>query len=47
MNCYVRKKPITERRDMSLHDVPLSMSWLGFEMGTMLLTSISVVLCCC
>ena len=27
---------ITERRDMGLYEVPLSMSWLGFGMGTML-----------
>ena len=27
---------ITERRDMGLHEVPLSMSLLGFGMGTML-----------
>ena len=27
---------ITERRDMGLYDVPLSMSLLGFGMGTML-----------
>ena len=27
---------ITERRDMSLYEVPLSMSLLGFGMGTML-----------
>ena len=40
--CYVRKKAllqclaITERRDMGLYEVPLSMSLLGFMMGTML-----------
>ena len=41
--CYVRKKAlsgvffaITERRDMGLYEVPLSMSLLGFGMGTML-----------
>ena len=27
---------ITERRDMGLYEVPLSMSLLGFGMGTML-----------
>ena len=27
---------ITERRDMGLYDMPLSMSLLGFGMGTML-----------
>ena len=27
---------ITERRDMGLYEVPLSMSLLGFRMGTML-----------
>ena len=27
---------ITDRRDMDLHEVPLSMSLLGFGMGTML-----------
>ena len=27
---------ITERMDMGLYEVPLSMSLLGFEMGTML-----------
>ena len=40
--CYIRKKAllqclaITERRDMGLYEVPLSMSLLGFGMGTML-----------
>ena len=41
--CYVRKKAlfssgfaITDRRDMGLYEVPLSMSLLGFGMGTML-----------
>ena len=40
--CYVRKKaflqcfPITEGRDMCLYEVPLSISLLGFGMGTML-----------
>ena len=40
--CYVRKEgsspvtAITERRDMGLYEVPLSMSLLGFGMGTML-----------
>ena len=28
--------PITERRNMSLYEVPLSVSLLGFGMGTML-----------
>ena len=28
--------PITERRDMGLYEVPLSVSLLGFGMGTML-----------
>ena len=41
--CYVRKKAllqclftITERRDMGLFEVPLSVSLLGFGIGTML-----------
>ena len=40
--CYVKKKAllqcfaITERRDMGLYEVPLSVSWLGFGKGTML-----------
>ena len=39
--CYVRKKallqgPITERRDMCLYEVHLSVSLLGFGIGTML-----------
>ena len=40
--CYVRKKAlssvfaITERRDMGLYEEPLSVSLLGFGMGTML-----------
>ena len=40
--CYVRKKAllrvfaITERRDMALYEVPLSVSLLGFGIGTML-----------
>ena len=40
--CYVRKKAllqcfaITERRDMGLYEVPLSVSLLGFGIGTML-----------
>ena len=35
--CYVRKvSAITERRDMGLYEVPLSMSLLGFGMRTML-----------
>ena len=32
---------------MGLYEVPLSMSLLGFGMGTMLPTSICVVLCWC
>ena len=32
---------------MSLYEVPLSMSLLGFGMGTMLANSICVVLCWC
>ena len=38
---------ITERRDMGLYEVPLSMSLLGFGIRTMLVNSICVVLCCC
>ena len=41
--CYVRKEEgsspvsaITERRDMGLYEVPLSVSLLGFGIGTML-----------
>ena len=38
--CYVRKKAllsaITERRDIGLYEVPLSMFLLGFGMGSML-----------
>ena len=40
--CYVREEcsspvsAITERRDMGLYDMSLSMSLLGYEMGTML-----------
>ena len=40
--CYVRNNAllqffqITEMRDMGLYEVPLSMSLLGFGMGTML-----------
>ena len=40
--CYVSKKAllqclaITERRDMGLYEVPLSVSLLGFGIGTML-----------
>ena len=42
VSSYVRKKvplqcAITERRDMGLYEVPLSMSLLGFGMGTMLI----------
>ena len=36
---------ITERRDMGLYEVTLSVSLLGFGMGTILATSICVVLC--
>ena len=47
--CYVRKKDsvftITERRDMSLYEVPLSVSLLGFGIGTMLANSMCEVLC--
>ena len=32
--CYVRKKAL--RRDMGLYEVPLSVSLLGFGIGTML-----------
>ena len=48
--CYVRKSlfssvfVITERRDIGLYEVALSMHLLGFGMGTMLI-SICVVLC--
>ena len=40
--CYIKRRflssvfAITERRDMGLFEVPLSMSLLGFGMGTML-----------
>ena len=40
--CYVKEEgsspvyAITERRDMDLYEVPLSISLLGFWMGTML-----------
>ena len=40
--CYVRRRlfssvfAITERRDMGLYEVPLSVSLLGFGIGTML-----------
>ena len=37
--CYLRKKAlpaITERRDIDLYEVPLSVSLLGFGIGTML-----------
>ena len=33
---YVYCDVITERRDMGLYEVPLSVSLLGFEIGTML-----------
>ena len=32
--CHVRMSAITERRDIGLYEVPLSMSLLGFGMGT-------------
>ena len=38
---------ITERRDMGLYEVPLSMSLLGFGMGTLLANSMCEVLCWC
>ena len=38
---------ITERRDMGLYEMPLSMALLGFGMKTMLANSICVVLCWC
>ena len=41
--CYVKKKALTEKRDMGLPEVPFSMSLLGFGMRT----SICVVLCIC
>ena len=40
--CYVRRRlffsvfAITEKRDMGLYEVPLSVSLLGFGIGTML-----------
>ena len=34
--CSSPVSAITERRDMGLYEVPLSMSLLGFGMGTML-----------
>ena len=39
--CYVRKKDLLQclsiiERDMGLYEVPLSMSLLGFGIGTML-----------
>ena len=36
MNKAVHQCAITERRDRGLYEVPLSMSLLGFGMGTML-----------
>ena len=43
VRCYVRKNAliqsvfaITERKDMGLYEVPLSVSLLGFGIGTML-----------
>ena len=50
--CYVRKNAllqclvVTERRDMGLYEVHLSMSLLGFGMGTML-ANFQMVLCWC
>ena len=38
---------ITERRDMGIYEVPVSMSLLGFGIGTMLTTSVCEVLCWC
>ena len=37
---------ITERRDMGLYEVPLSMSLLEFGMGTML-ANFDMILCWC
>ena len=34
--CLLVCKAITERRDMGLYEVPMSMSLMGFGMGTML-----------
>ena len=36
VECFSSVFAITERRDMGLYEVPLSMSLLGFGMGTML-----------
>ena len=42
VSCYVRKRlfssvfAITERRDMGLYEMPLSVSLLGFGIGTKL-----------
>ena len=54
VSCYVRKKEllqcffsVTERRDMGIYKVPLSMSLLGFGVGTMLANSTCAVLYCC
>ena len=38
---------ITERRDVGLYYVPLSMSLLGFGIGTMLANFTCEVLCFC
>ena len=38
---------ITERRDMGLYEVPLSVSLLGFGIGTMLANFHVWVLCFC
>ena len=35
---FSRVFTITERRDMGLYEVTLSMSWFGFRIGTMLAT---------
>ena len=37
---------LTKRRDMCLYEVPLSISFLGFGMGTML-ANVREELCCC
>ena len=38
---------ITERKDMGMYEVPLSMPLLGFGWGLCLQTSICVILCWC
>ena len=50
--CYVGKKAllqcaITERWDMGLYEVPLSMSLLGFGIGIMLTNFHICVVCWC